>query len=48
MQAMGATKPVELIQLGIEFGRMPMSLDKELARLVNELAITLMSRVRDE
>lgn len=48
MQAMGATKPVELIQLGIEFGRMPMSLDKELARMVNELAITLMSRVRDE
>jgi c-di-GMP-binding flagellar brake protein YcgR len=48
MQAMGATKPVELIQLGIEFGRMPMSLDKELARMVNELAITLMSRVRDD
>lgn len=48
MQAMGANKPTELIQLGIEFGKMPMSLDRELARLVNELAITLMSRVRDD
>lgn len=48
MQVMGASKPAELIQLGIEFGKMPMSLDRELQRLVNELAITLMSRVRDD
>lgn len=46
--AVGAAKRPELMQLGVEFGRMPMSLDKTLSRLVNELALSLMTRVRDD
>jgi c-di-GMP-binding flagellar brake protein YcgR len=48
LQAMGAAPRTELVQLGIEFGRMPMSLDRSLAKLVNELGVNLMTRVKDD
>lgn len=48
MAALGANKSFEVMQLGMEFGRMPMSLDRSLAKLVNELAISLMARIKDD
>jgi hypothetical protein len=38
----------ELLQLGIEFERMPTQLERNLARLVNELGVNLVTRVRDD
>lgn len=48
MAAVGALMQPELLQLGIEFERMPTALDRSLARLVNELGVNLMTRVRNE
>ncbi len=47
LQAVGAATKPELMQLGIEFGRTSMNMDRTLSKLVNELAINLMSRTRD-
>lgn len=46
-QMMGALNPPEVMELGIEFIHMPMSLDRSLFKLVNELAIQLVGKVRD-
>lgn len=48
LQAVGAAAKPELMQLGIEFGRTSMSMDRTLSKLVNELAISLMARTRDD
>jgi hypothetical protein len=48
LQAVGAAPRTELVQLGIEFGRMPTSLDRSLSKLVNELGVNLMARVKDD
>lgn len=46
-QMVGALNPPEVMELGIEFIHMPMSLDRSLSKLVNELAIQLVGKVRD-
>ncbi len=48
MAAVGALLQPELLQLGIEFERMPMALERSLARLVNELGVNLVTRVKSE
>lgn len=48
MAAVGALPQPELLQLGIEFERMPMALERSLARLVNELGVNLVTRVKSE
>lgn len=48
MAAVGAMPPPELLQLGIEFERMPRELERELAQLVNELGVRLITRVKDD
>jgi c-di-GMP-binding flagellar brake protein YcgR len=48
LAAVGALLQPELLQLGIEFERMPTQLERNLARLVNELGVNLVTRVRDE
>ncbi len=48
LRAVGASAKPELLQLGIEFGRTSMNMDRTLSKLVNELAISLMSRTRDD
>jgi c-di-GMP-binding flagellar brake protein YcgR len=48
MAAVGALLQPELLQLGIEFERMPMALERSLARLVNELGVNLVTRVKSD
>ena len=48
LAAVGALLQPELLQLGIEFERMPTQLERNLARLVNELGVNLITRVRDD
>jgi|GEM_PF-3340934 len=48
MAAVGALLKPELLQLGIEFERMPTALERQLAQLVNELGVRLMTRVKDD
>jgi c-di-GMP-binding flagellar brake protein YcgR len=48
LAAMGALLQPELLQLGIEFERMPTQLERNLARLVNELGVNLITRVKDD
>ena len=48
MAAVGALLQPELLQLGIEFERMPMALERSLARLVNELGVNLVTRVKND
>ena len=48
MAAVGALLQPELLQLGIEFERMPMALERNLARLVNELGVNLVTRVKSD
>ena len=48
MAAVGALLQPELLQLGIEFARMPMALERSLARLVNELGVNLVTRVKSD
>ncbi|HRK39924.1 MAG TPA: hypothetical protein PK347_16235 [Burkholderiaceae bacterium] len=48
MAAVGALLQPELLQLGIEFERMPMDLERNLARLVNELGVNLVTRVKSD
>lgn len=44
--AVGALLQPELLQLGIEFEHMPTALERQLAQLVNELGVRLMTRVK--
>lgn len=48
MAAVGALLQPELLQLGIEFERMPTALERNLARLVNELGVNLVTRVKSD
>jgi hypothetical protein len=48
MAAVGALLQPELLQLGVEFEHMPTALERQLAQLVNELGVRLMTRVKDE
>lgn len=48
LAAMGALLQPELLQLGIEFENMPTQLERNLARLVNELGVNLITRVKDD
>ncbi len=47
MAAVAGLQP-ELLQLGVEFEQMPTALERQLAQLVNELGVRLMTRVKDE
>ncbi|MBD3893119.1 hypothetical protein [Hydrogenophaga sp.] len=48
LPAVASAEKFELMQLGIEFRHMSMGLERSLARLVNELALALMTRARDD
>jgi len=48
LAAVGALLQPEVLQLGIEFDRMPTQLERNLVRLVNELGVNLVTRVRDD
>lgn len=48
LAAVGALLQPELLQLGVEFERMPTALERQLAQLVNELGVRLMTRVKDD
>ena len=47
LAAVGALLQPELLQLGIEFERMPTQLERNLARMVNEVGAKLMTRIKE-